>query len=223
MTISEKQLAANRQNARKSTGPKTPEGKAIVSQNHIQHGLYSGKVIIHSQHLQESQADYDTLVETLIAELHPEGLIQNLLVRKIANCFWRYRRVINAETAHINSNIDHLDADIKLADAIAHLGSSRNDSLDPLAAQVESWEKDKNKDKDNRNDNQNVEEEIEVDTETTDTKNMANLVEIRSIPSDTSSHLMLRYEMRFDRQLTRSLRLLAQLKRESRRAAEKDE
>jgi hypothetical protein len=39
MTLSEKQLLANRRNADSSTGPRTPEGKAAVSRNALAHGL----------------------------------------------------------------------------------------------------------------------------------------------------------------------------------------
>jgi hypothetical protein len=35
----EAQIAANRRNAKKSTGPKTPEGKKTVSQNAVRHVL----------------------------------------------------------------------------------------------------------------------------------------------------------------------------------------
>jgi hypothetical protein len=38
---SEAQLAANRLNARKSTGPRTPAGKAAVGLNNMKHGLLS--------------------------------------------------------------------------------------------------------------------------------------------------------------------------------------
>lgn len=185
MSATKKQLAANRRNCKKSTGPKTDAGKAAVSQNGIKHGLYSGNVIINSQHLQESQADYDALVAALVTELRPEGLLQNLLVRKIANCFWRYRRVINAETARINRRINGLDSDLAFADAILNLGGKKKGGPAPA-----------NDDKHGTNE-------------------MDNLVNIRSLPDDSSSRLMLRYEMRFDRQLARSLRLLAQLKREA--------
>ena len=54
MSASKKQIQANRDNAQKSTGPKTDEGKAIVSQNNTKHGLYSKDIIINSPKLQEN-------------------------------------------------------------------------------------------------------------------------------------------------------------------------
>jgi hypothetical protein len=43
---SEKQIQANRRNALKSTGPKTPEGKAAVRHNALRHGLLSRDVLL---------------------------------------------------------------------------------------------------------------------------------------------------------------------------------
>ncbi len=44
--LSERQLAANRLNAQKSTGPRTPEGRAICSQNASRHGSLASEVLL---------------------------------------------------------------------------------------------------------------------------------------------------------------------------------
>jgi hypothetical protein len=48
------QIKANRQNAQKSTGPKTDEGKAAASQNAVKHGLFAESVI-----KGENEAEYE--------------------------------------------------------------------------------------------------------------------------------------------------------------------
>jgi len=105
MSTSEKKIEANRQNAQKSTGPKTDAGKKTSSQNAVTHGLHATDIVINSPHLKESRTDYDQLIESLIDELKPKGVFQEHLVLKIANCIWRYRRAINAETAAVNDQL----------------------------------------------------------------------------------------------------------------------
>ena len=43
---SERQAEANRQNAQKSTGPRTPAGKAVVALNGTKHGLLSRECLL---------------------------------------------------------------------------------------------------------------------------------------------------------------------------------
>jgi hypothetical protein len=43
---SEKKAETNRQNVLKSTGPKTPEGKAAVRHNALKHGLLAEQVLL---------------------------------------------------------------------------------------------------------------------------------------------------------------------------------
>ena len=69
---SEKQAQANRRNALKSTGPKTPEGKAAVRHNALGHGLLSRDVLLPG----EDEAALMELGEHLRDELQPVGALE---------------------------------------------------------------------------------------------------------------------------------------------------
>jgi len=89
-----KQAAANRRNARKSTGPKTAKGKAISSRNSIKHGLLSEELVIRGENSNQLTA----LKQSLQIELQPEGMFEDELVHQITMHFWRLRRVRVLET-----------------------------------------------------------------------------------------------------------------------------
>jgi hypothetical protein len=112
-TVSAKQLVANRKNARLSTGPKTPQGKAVSAGNSLKHGLYARCLLLKSKHHSESFEDYQQLIDSLYEELQPETLFQEHLVRKIANCLWRSRRAAVAEAAHINHELADVDYEVR--------------------------------------------------------------------------------------------------------------
>ena len=113
---SERQKAANRANARHSTGPKTPEGKAVVRLNAIRHGLLTRDVV-----LPEEDADaFEDLFNQVRANLSPVGPIEEFLVDRVINAMWRLRRLERAETALFHSRIHGLKAD-RLAIASALL------------------------------------------------------------------------------------------------------
>src|SRR5829696_3635857 len=90
---SEKQAQANRRNALKSTGPKTPEGKAAVRLNANKHGLRSQEVLLPG----EDEETLKELDENLRAELQPLGELENLLVDGIIAAQWRLRRLRRVE------------------------------------------------------------------------------------------------------------------------------
>ena len=83
----DKQAEANRQNARKSTGPKTPEGKDAVRLNAVKHGLLSQEVLLPG----EDEDALGELGERVRADLHPVGELEDLLVEQIIAAFWRLR------------------------------------------------------------------------------------------------------------------------------------
>ena len=63
--VSEKQRRANRQNAKKSTGPKTADGKARASRNALKHGLLAKDVVITGTELTENRAEFDAFLADL--------------------------------------------------------------------------------------------------------------------------------------------------------------
>jgi len=102
---SPKQLEANRRNARRSTGPRTPAGKALVKFNALRHGLLAKSVILPIRSRSEKRSHFDALLAQLIDELKPVGILEDMLVEKIAVSYWRLRRALRAEAGEICDNI----------------------------------------------------------------------------------------------------------------------
>ncbi len=98
----ETQIRANQHNAQKSTGPRTPKGKAAVSQNAVRHGLLTRQDVISS----ESQADFDLYRRQLLAELDPVSPMESMLAERIVSLSWRLKRVCRIQ----NQTIDALNA-----------------------------------------------------------------------------------------------------------------
>ncbi len=95
----EAQILANRRNAQKSTGPRTSQGKAAVSQNAVKHGLLARHDVITS----ESQAEFDLYREQLIAELTPVSPMESMLAERIVTLSWRLKRVSKIQNQAIDA------------------------------------------------------------------------------------------------------------------------
>jgi hypothetical protein len=89
----QKQIDANRRNARKSTGPRTPEGRATSSQNALRHGLTAEQIIVRGESKEEFLAFYRDLYEAL----NPTDPVAECLVERIITGEWRLRRMQRAE------------------------------------------------------------------------------------------------------------------------------
>ena len=100
--ISKKQLAANRRNAKKSTGPCTPQGKAVVSKNGLKHGFSSDQIVIKS----EDRAQFDLHRSQMIEELAPDTPVESYLADRIVKLSWKLQRVDYIQ----NQTIDALAA-----------------------------------------------------------------------------------------------------------------
>jgi hypothetical protein len=90
---SDRKAETDRQNALKSTGPKTPEGKAAVRHNALQHGLLAEEVLLPG----EDEEALRELSEHLRAELRPVGYLEDLLVERIIAAYRRLRRLGRVE------------------------------------------------------------------------------------------------------------------------------
>src|SRR6187401_2603756 len=93
VTVSERRLEANRRNAARSTGPRTPEGKAIVALNALKHGLLSREALIGG----ESEAELVAFAKRMRAQLAPLRELELLLADRIISTAWRLRRAIALE------------------------------------------------------------------------------------------------------------------------------
>jgi hypothetical protein len=104
---SERQKEANRANARHSTGPKTPEGKAVVRTNALRHGLFARDVVLP----EEDAEDFEDLRNRVWANFSPEGPIEEFLVDRVVDIMWRLRRAKRAEAALLHSRMHRIKAD----------------------------------------------------------------------------------------------------------------
>ena len=92
--ISQRRLEANRQNAFRSTGPKTAAGKSAVRFNALKHGLHSRQLLLPG----EKESDWLAFRERLSAELKPVGELELLLADRITALAWRIRRLSGLES-----------------------------------------------------------------------------------------------------------------------------
>jgi hypothetical protein len=100
-SVSEKKLAANRLNAKLSTGPKTEVGKKHSRRNALKHGILISVLPIWNGLGAEDTSALEKLLHALRLNLDPVGELEELLIEQIATCFWKLRRSLATEAAVI--------------------------------------------------------------------------------------------------------------------------
>jgi hypothetical protein len=90
---SAKRIAANRENAKRSTGPKTPEGKAVARLNAMKHGIFSEMTVVDF----EDEDDLEVFGRRMRAELAPVGELELALADRLVSLAWRIRRLTGIE------------------------------------------------------------------------------------------------------------------------------
>ena len=109
--VSSARAEASRRNGARSRGPEDPEGKARSARNALKHGLRAEKYVVLPD---EDAAEFAALEAALIDELAPQGVLQSILVRRIARAAWRLERADRLE-AEVLAARRYGDADLGLA------------------------------------------------------------------------------------------------------------
>ena len=91
---SERQIAANRINARRSSGPRTTLGRSRSRRNAMTHGLTATTVI----DVLEDDAEFRSFKDQIVLAYQPVSTIHQELVRRLVSVLWRLRRANAVET-----------------------------------------------------------------------------------------------------------------------------
>ena len=99
-----RQIEANRQNARLSTGPVTAEGKKRSRQNAVRHGLTAETVI----DALEDAEDYAAFERAVASDYDAQSAVERELVLRLASLLWRLRRATAIESGLFKIQAKHL-------------------------------------------------------------------------------------------------------------------
>ncbi len=97
---------ANQANAQHSTGPRTPEGKAISSRNAITHGLTALSALVPG----EDPIVYESYCAGMLAAFDPYNTPETALVQEITDVQWRLRRASRCEAAILSTECPDMKA-----------------------------------------------------------------------------------------------------------------
>src|SRR6266567_1619953 len=103
---SPRQIEANRDNALKSTGPRTENGKQRSRRNALRHGFTAETVI----EPLESPDEYRAFEGAIVSEYLPQTPVEQELVHRLASLFWRLRRATSIETGLLRMQSEILHA-----------------------------------------------------------------------------------------------------------------
>ncbi len=106
-----KQFEANRRNAQKSTGPKTPEGKAAISMNALRHGLRARTVVLPG----EDPSEFHQFCDDLEVEWTPQSRTEQFYVEQMAVSQWKLIRMEVGEVA-IFEDVERAQSQLPLLD-----------------------------------------------------------------------------------------------------------
>ena len=110
------QIDANRRNAEKSTGPRTPEGREHCKLNATKHTLCSNIALMHDEKNGGQADEFKKLRTDLCGEWQPATPTEEILVHKMAECFFAAQRaqVLLADALDSNDLSDNATKQVSL-------------------------------------------------------------------------------------------------------------
>jgi hypothetical protein len=133
-----KQLEANRRNAKKSTGPRTPEGKAAASRNALKTGIDAKAETMLPF---EDPAKLEALTSEYYDRFHPATPEQRCLVDDLISDEWQLRRFRAIEgqllTHHYDDAFNQRDVQFSLGQSYEYAGKD----LDRLQRRINATRK----------------------------------------------------------------------------------
>jgi hypothetical protein len=133
-TTSPAKMAANRSNAQKATGPKTPEGKDRSRWNAVTHGLLCKRLVIAA----EDKVAFAHLLACLCEDMRPEGALEEILIEKIAMAYWRLHLAFGCEADFVKSGALFV---MSRAEPVARYSNSIHRQLIQDMNQFERWQR----------------------------------------------------------------------------------
>ncbi|HXQ27326.1 MAG TPA: hypothetical protein VN822_13030 [Candidatus Acidoferrales bacterium] len=92
--ISARKLAANRRNAKRSTGPKTPQGKENSSRNSYKLGIFARQIFRRTEEGLKEWEGYKDTVARIYDHYRPQNVMEELLVDKVVTESVRFARLL---------------------------------------------------------------------------------------------------------------------------------
>ena len=131
---SDRQIAANRLNALRSTGPRTSRGRSRVRRNAFKHGLTARTVVS----VLEDDREFQDFAQRLAATYRPATPVHDELVHRLTGILWRLRRAHAVETGLLDIQ-GRLQRDIRISrsavdgqgDMLELLGLTNGGASDP--------------------------------------------------------------------------------------------
>src|SRR5258708_428177 len=95
---SQARINANQNNAKHSTGPRSPEGKERSKMNALKHGLRAETIVLPT----EAPAEFDAMLGEWMDEWDPPTGTRRQLVRQAVAAAWRVNRSVRVEAAALS-------------------------------------------------------------------------------------------------------------------------